>query len=292
MSEFIHDFGEELPENADELLCQRLLNLPDMLPDSGSVALGGLTTSTADHKMLEAMFGRSLSRNNSEVYIRFDSSREIKLTKLKIPLEKDPESSLVIQLDDVNDRMFTTLENSDQIPTNNSDIDKDYVYQDDFEDRLLQAYELTPPPTEKRGYSRWRYDLLDRACKWSLKEQNIIAQNLASEDTDGEVLLTREMRYSDYNESDILDRTALYHIISLFPTNPTDRVMKFAEEISVNEYAKGQRRFNRVQMYEGLKDIVTFDKSSNRAEIPLTPETYRRFDDLLALAEQSNAEVA
>ena len=99
MSEFTPDFGEKLPENADELLCQRLLNLPDMLPDSGSVALGGLATSIANHKMLEATFGYNLSRDNSEVYVRFDNYDEIRLIKLKVPLESHPGSSVVVQLD-------------------------------------------------------------------------------------------------------------------------------------------------------------------------------------------------
>ena len=189
------------------------------------------------------------------------------------------------------DRLFTTLEYPGQISTSKSDADKDYMYQDDFENRLLQVYELAPPPAEKCDYDQWRYGLLDRACKWSLKEQNIIDQNLASEDTNGEIILTREMRFSDYNKSDILDRTALYHIISLFPTDPTDHVMKFAEELSTHRYVNGRREFNRAQIHEGLKDLATFSKPSDRTEIPLTPETYRRFDNLLALAEQSSTEV-
>ena len=255
--------------STSEILCRRLLRLSDEQPFThNAAALEGFGTSLPQHKTLEALFNNSLRCNATTLSIRFERSGLLDILGLRIPLDANPDASLVIQRDPENRNFFATIRTNDK---KKNIIPKTRIQMEGFEDFLTRTYNITPPPLDNASYNAWKYTLLDQAQTWTLKEQSLLSEKLASVRTSGSVMLTRETHFSDSNPQDSYSQTNLRHTISLFYPSTTE---KFSEELTVCDDGDS-RRFGIVQC-----------TPTTREEMHITSETYPRVDALLTLAEQ------
>ena len=289
MSEYFPDVdtNEQLPENIEKALCQRLLGL-DMQVDHGATILEGFNgLSLADHKALEAHFHHELVRDATTLMLQFDQfnrSDSLKIKELRIPLKASPDdTSFVIRHNTKEDCFFSAIEANETMRKERSGT---RIELEGFGDTLLRIYDISFPPEGANEYRSWKYQLLDRAHKWQMREQSAIAQHFVDSDISGEVTLTRE---TQCRGNDTYALTVLSHKISLFARDATDDSTRFIEKISVHDEYDGSRQFGMTQHQE----IIASNAQSltiHPQEIQLTPETYPRFNELLSLAEQTNLE--
>lgn len=148
MSEHIvDDSSHEKSPPTSEVLCRRLLDLTDRQPFTHSAAiLEGVGTSLPQHKTLEAIFNNSLRRNATTLSIRFEHSGLLDIPEIRIPLDANPDASLVIQRNPENRNFFATIRTNDK----KNIIPKTRIQMEGFEDFLTRTYNITPPPARHR----------------------------------------------------------------------------------------------------------------------------------------------
>ncbi len=133
--------------STSEILCQRLLRLSDEHPFThNAAALEGFGTSPPQHKTLEALFNNSLRCNATTLSIRFERSGLLDILGLRIPLDANPDASLVIQRDPENRSFFATIRTNDK----ENIIPKTRIQMEGFEDFLTRTYNITPPPARQQ----------------------------------------------------------------------------------------------------------------------------------------------
>jgi hypothetical protein len=288
MSEYfpVHTPGEEdpLPPNAEAYLQQRLIEAASLIAPRGDyvMTLSGISASRPEHKALAAHAANLTFRSNPD--------GTVSLSELRLPLEGQSSASLVIYRTEKSG-FITAIETNERM-SNTGIIGTEKNAAHNFEVMAMGAFSITPPPTTSRfEYQTWRAGLLARTHAWSIREQMTVAEQLASEDTHGAVTLLREERYGYDAEPSVL--STIRRTVSLYPQED-ESSEHFHEELTVEERFNEDRTFGIVQRHEThtVNPFIVNDmtiEETRRLEVPLTSDSFNRFDWLLEYVGRENA---